>query len=53
MIKIILFVTIMLAGCASSEQLVTPKGPIFPLNAGRWMPTTWDLRTPAPVGTGQ
>ncbi|WP_370647649.1 type IV secretion system lipoprotein VirB7 [Agrobacterium sp. S7/73] len=33
-----------LASCQTNDRLATCKGPIFPLNVGRWQPAQSDLQ---------
>ncbi|KAA3509390.1 type IV secretion system lipoprotein VirB7 [Agrobacterium vitis] len=40
----LLFLILGLASCQSHDQLASPKGPIFPLNVGRWQPAQPDLQ---------
>ena len=44
----------LLPGCANHPPLAEAKGAIRPLNAGRWTPTSDDLRGPrAPLPPAQ
>ncbi|MGI8398249.1 type IV secretion system lipoprotein VirB7 (plasmid) [Agrobacterium deltaense] len=40
----LLFLILGLASCQTSDQLATCKGPVFPLNVGRWQPVQSDLQ---------
>jgi len=46
----ILAVLIGVAACSHTEVLAVPRGPVFPLNTGRWQPDTADLHLPEPGG---
>ncbi len=51
---IYLFLPVMLAGCANHPPLAEAKGAIRPLNAGRWTPSSDDLRgARAPLAPSQ
>jgi hypothetical protein len=39
-------VLIGLAACSHAEDLATPTGPVFALNAGHWQATPADLQIP-------
>jgi len=44
---LIAIAVILLAACSSKEKLATARGPVFPLNVGRWQPTEAELHKPA------
>ncbi|GAJ95570.1 MULTISPECIES: type IV secretion system lipoprotein VirB7 [Rhizobium] len=40
----LLCMVLALSGCQTNDKLASCKGPIFPLNVGRWQPTPSDLQ---------
>ncbi|CUX71569.1 MULTISPECIES: type IV secretion system lipoprotein VirB7 [Agrobacterium] len=40
----LLCLVVALSGCQTNDTLASCKGPIFPLNVGRWQPTPSDLQ---------
>ncbi|WFS69653.1 type IV secretion system lipoprotein VirB7 (plasmid) [Agrobacterium leguminum] len=45
----LILVTLGLASCQGDAGLASAKGPVFPLNVGRWKPAQTDLQ-PRPEG---
>ncbi|MBO9102329.1 MULTISPECIES: type IV secretion system lipoprotein VirB7 [Rhizobium] len=40
----LLCLALALTGCQTNDKLASCKGPIFPLNVGRWQPLPSDLQ---------
>ncbi|QTG17168.1 type IV secretion system lipoprotein VirB7 (plasmid) [Agrobacterium tumefaciens] len=40
----LLCLALALSGCQTNNKLASSRGPIFPLNVGRWQPTPSDLQ---------
>lgn len=47
--RVLVLLAVVLSGCANSEDLAQPKGPVFQLNTNRWIPNASDLQ-PSFVG---
>ncbi|MBP2238885.1 type IV secretion system protein VirB7 [Sinorhizobium kostiense] len=48
----LLLLTLTLAACQTTDKLATCKGPVFPLNVGRWQPTPSDLQVAGELNEG-
>jgi hypothetical protein len=48
-VLVFLVAALTLAGCASSDPLPVAHGPLFPLNAGHWQPSSQDLNAPPKI----
>jgi outer membrane biogenesis lipoprotein LolB len=47
---LLVLVVALLAGCADSEPLPQPSGPLFALNPGLWQPSAVELENAPKVG---
>ncbi len=45
--RLVLLAMLAVAGCSTNHELAEAKGPLFPLNDGRWTWTNADLAKPA------
>lgn len=47
MTRVVLLALLAVAGCSTNHELSEARGPLFPLNDGRWPWTNADLVKPA------